>query len=73
LVRPILIKARKQTRPRTIDPYEVFLRDSVSVAHGLPVAAVAAGFPEMAHGVSSFRDLERRWRGKAKPAGAGLK
>lgn len=24
LVRPILIKARKQTRPRTIDPYEVF-------------------------------------------------
>lgn len=71
LIAPLLEQARRKTKPRTVDLYEVFC--AVSAAHGLPVAGVAQRLSQVAHSAFVLCQVERSGQGWGEPAGAGFK
>ena len=57
-IKPLLLSARKITRPRELDLYDVFLRYFILAENCLPMAYVAERFSEMVQCSCVFSNLE---------------
>ena len=55
---PTLEAARRRTKPRTVDLYDVFLRGAVPPEKRVPVADAACGLPRLAHWLQVFPAME---------------
>ena len=56
---PVLESARRRTKPRTVDLYDVFLRRAVPLEKRVPVANAARGLLQLAHLLQVFPAMER--------------
>ena len=56
---PTLESARRRTKPRTVDLYDVFCGRTVPPEKRLPVANAARGLPRLAHLLPVFPAMER--------------
>ena len=71
---PALESARRRTKPRTVDSYDVFCGVPYLLKSGAPVADAARGLPRLAHLLQVFPAMERAARpGAGFHSGAGLK
>ncbi len=73
LVRPILIKARKQTRPRTIAPYEVFCAIWYLLRTGCQWRQLPRDFPKWRTVYHHFAIWSAAGEGKPSPLEQALK
>lgn len=72
-IRPLLENARKRTKPRTVELYEVFCAVLYLLKSELPVEDAARRVPEVAHGAFLLRQMERARPGRCQRTGAGIK
>src|SRR5690606_31227583 len=72
-VRLLLEGARKKTRPRTVDLYEVFCAVLYLLKSGCQWRLLPDSFPNWRTVHSVLDHLERARRGGSEPAGAGVK
>ena len=56
---PVLESARRRTKSRTVDLYDVFCDSAVSPEKRVPVANAARGLPRLAHLLQVFPAMER--------------
>ena len=71
---PCLESARRRTKPRTVDLYDVFCGVLYLLEKRVPVADAACGLPGLAHLLQVFPAMERATRpGEVFHSGAGLK
>ena len=55
---PTLASARRRTKPRTVDLYDVFCGVLYLLKSGVPVANAARGLPRLAHLLPVFPAME---------------
>ncbi len=58
-IRPLLERARKRTKPTTVDLYEVFCGVLYLLKSGCPWRMLPGEFPKMAHGPLLLCQMER--------------
>ena len=71
---PTLESARRRTKPRTVDLYDVFCGVLYLLKSGWPVANAARGLPQLAYLLQVFPAMERAaWPGSGFHSGASPK
>ncbi|RFC34071.1 MAG: hypothetical protein DID90_2727554791 [Candidatus Nitrotoga sp. LAW] len=71
--RPLLEGARKRTKHRTVDLYEVWSVVPYSYSRAAASGDATKEVSEMAHGTLLFCQVGRAGRGRNEPAGTGVK